>query len=335
MTKKTKKTTIIDICRETGLSLGTISKYLNGGTLKDKNRILVEEAIKRLDYNVDLYARSMITKRTNTVGVAIPEIGNAFYGLFCSYLDKQLKKYNLEMIVKETFNEPDKERDTINWFIERRIDEVVCFSTGIENTDFYQNLNFKRIIFVDNKIEGVDYDFFGINNYEISKKATDYLISYGHTKIAGVFVNDTYTSNERIRGFIDSFKENNITLDKDLIVYNNENLEYSCNQIRKIIDNKDITAIYTSNYIATLAALFILNEKGIKVPDSLSLFGFDNIMLTNIYSPIITIVTQPLEEMATQIVERIVEKYQNENLKPISRLLKCSVIFGDSIKKNF
>lgn len=327
------KATIKDIQRETGLSLGTISKYLNGGTLKEVNAKLIEKAIEKLDYHVDPYARSMVTGKTNTVGIVIPELGNAFYGLVSSYLDHYLRKHNYEMVVKEYNNNPSREKKCINWFIDRKMDAIIVFSVcDKDNLSFYKNLSYKNIIFVDNKYDELDYDFVGINNYDISKEAVSYLIDNGHKNIIGLFMKDSYTSKERLRGFIDAYKEKNLELNTKNIFYLNDDLESVCKEIKNIITNKNITAIYASNYISTLGTIFIFNEYNINVPSDISLFGFDNIMLTNVFIPKITIVEQPLKKMAEVVIDRVVDINVNKPTKNIKTLLKCDIVKGDSIK---
>lgn len=327
-----KRATIKDLQKETGLSLGTISKYLNNGSLKKQNRELIEDAIKRLDFHVDPYARSMITGKTNTIGVVVPELGNAFYGLIASYFDKYLRQNNYGLVVKEYNNDYKNECNCIKWFIERKMDAIIVFTIGNINKEFYQQLDYKNIIFVDNKIDDIDFDFIGTNNYEISKQAVSYLIENGHKKIIGLFVEGCYTAKERYRGYQDALKEHNIEVDDNLVYFTGGSLEETSTIVADLILKKDYSAVYASNYISTLAILFMLNEKSMKVPDDISLLGFDNIMLTNIFTPKITIVEQPLKQIAKTVSDRICE-LANGSTARCEIYLKSEIQVGLSVKK--
>ena len=96
--------TIKDIARETGLSLATISKYLNGGNLREKNRAAIEAAIKKLDYHVNEYARGLKSKKSRTVGVVLPEISNLFNMKIVAVFERVLQENGYSVIVKAMFS---------------------------------------------------------------------------------------------------------------------------------------------------------------------------------------------------------------------------------------
>lgn len=330
-TTNERKATIKDICSKTGLAIGTVSKYLNGGSLRKANAEKIKNAILELDYKVDVYARGMKTKKTNTVGVLLPQLGNAFYGSIATAIGKELQKSGYEMLVKESNYDHNRELESLNGFIERRTDGIICFLLS-EDLSKFKHFNDEPIVFIERQVKEFNAEKVNVNNYEIVKESIKYLIEQGHTKIAGVFPANTYTGEERVKGFKDAFKEMNVVFDDKLVHYFNENLSNEYSVIANILDSNCCTAIFTSNYTSTLSAIFLINERNIKIPDDISIIGFDNMMFTELFTPKLTIVNQPIDQIASTAVSRVIELIENKNTKKRNNILKCNLILGNSVK---
>ena len=327
-----RKATIKDICQKTGLAIGTVSKYLNGGSLRKANAEKIKNAIIELDYKVDIYARGMKTKKTNTVGVLLPQLGNAFYGSIATAIGLELQKYGYEMLVQETNYEHNRELECLNGFIERRTDGIICFLLSEDLSQFSQ-FSDEPIVFIERQVKEFNAETVNVNNREIVKEIITHLIEQGHTKIAGFFPSNSYTGEERIKGFKDAFKIAKIPLSNRMIHYFDEKESNEYSVISKVIDSDAPTAIFMSNYTSTLSAIFLINERKIKIPDDISIICFDNMMFTKLFTPKLTIVNQPLEQIASTAVSRVVELIENKSSKRRNNILKCSLIPGNSVKK--
>lgn len=327
-----QKPTIKDISARTGLALGTISKYLNGGKLRKENAYKIKKAIEDLDYNVDYYARAMITKKTFSVGIVLPELGNQFYGLIASQIGKILYQNGYEIIIKESDFNPNMERNCVNWFVERRIDGIIDITCG-GNEEFYKNLNYPNIVFVDNVLSDLEAETVVSNNREIVKEAINYLFDMGHRKIAAIFANNVYTSRERELGYRDAFKERGIEVDESIVFHMNDTTDEAYNIVEKTIDTGMYTALFASNYLSTLGAIFSINKKDTSILSKVSFIGFDNIMLTNLFKPELTIINQPIEKIASKAAERILAIIDNPNLKTQENIIQCELIKGQTVFK--
>ena len=328
-----KKSTIVDISRETNLSLGVISKFLNGGNVRDKNKELIETAIKKLNYQVDEYARAMVTNRTNTIGIIVPELFNTYYAMVASEIDKCLNNSGYQTIVRESNFDLNREKDAINWFVNRRIDAIIVVSNLKinESADMYKDIE-TPMVFLDKIVEGINQDFVVVNNREITYEATKFLINNGHTKIAFISApNNIYTSMERYKGYLQALKENGIEPDESLIYFVDENPDSSYYVAKKIIAEKKSTAIFSSNYTSTLGTIFSLNEMNVKVPNDISLLGFDDIYLTNLFRPKLTIINQPIHSIAHTTVKRVLDRLNDTDNKPNIKILNCELIKGESV----
>lgn len=328
-----KKATIHDICDLTGLSSGTVSKYLNGGAIKEKNRILLADAIQKLNYHVDEYARGLITNKTKTVGILVSRLDNLFYSRMIFDIEEQLYRKGYATIIKESSYDIQKEQKSISWFISHRVDALIIFPISDRREDYklLEEVDVP-VIFLDNYVEGVDRDFILTNNEQISYEVTDCVIKKGHRHIAIIVDgNNAYTSNCRLKGFKRAFADNNIGEENAKIYKINQSIDYAYKVGKEILSEKKVTAIFAANYISTVGCVYLLNELNISVPKTISIVGFDDIMITSLYRPKLTIVNQPMAEIAQKTVERLFELLAEPSLKKQVFILKSKLVYGQTI----
>ncbi len=329
---KMKKATIKDVCKMTGLSLGTVSKYLNGGNLREANREKIGKAIEKLGYHVDEYARGFITNRTKTVGVLLPEFDNLFYARIVSAMELELSRSGYAVTVRESNRDVRKERESVRWFITRRIDALVIVPCGKSAQDYeYLKEVSIPVVFLDHYMPGVNCEFVLVDNREVCRKSVNYLLDCGHRKIAIVGApQGVYTSDERMRGYKDAFEEHGLQADESLCYHVEENVDSAYLLIKKILSEKRCTALFTSNFPNTCGAIFAVNEMHICIPGELSLLGFDDMMFTRVFNPRLTIVDQPIGQIAELTVSRLMEHLQKKVYDYRVNVLACNFEINDS-----
>lgn len=327
-----KKATIKDVAQITGLSLGTISKYMNGGVVKEKNRRKIEIAVRELDYSVDEYARGLITNKTRTVGLLLPEFGNLFYAQIASKLERELSRYGYTVAACESFYDKVKEKQSIQWLMSRRMDALVVVPCGREASDYAYLANSDvPIVFVDQYVPGVDCEFFLVNNRQISKQAVELLMNSGHRDIAIVAAKEgLYTSDERIKGYCDTYREHGVEVNPDLIFRVSEDADESYRAVKHLLRSEKCTALFAANFPSTVGSMFAINESKLQIPKELSFVGFDDIMFTRIFRPKLTIVDQPVSEIAVGVTKRVLELMEQEHFQYRINELKCELRINES-----
>lgn len=330
--KEMTKPTIKDICRVTGLSLGTVSKYLNGGSLRDRNRELIDRAIAELGYRTDEYARGMITKRTKTVGVLLPEFDNLFYARISSELETQLSKCGYAVMVRESRWNAEKERASVEWFVTHRVDALVV--VPCEHTEeayrYLADISIP-VVFLDHYVPDVKCEFVLVDNRDVSRRSVGYLLDSGHRKVAVVAApQGVYTSDERVKGYCDAFTERGLPIDGSLIYHVAEDIDDAYVLIKKILQEKRCTAIFTSNFPTTYGLIFSLTELRVRVPEEMSVLGFDDMMFTRMYRPKLTIIDQPIREIVATTIARLFELWGQTHYDYHINELKCDFIINES-----
>jgi LacI family transcriptional regulator len=329
--------TIKDIAKQTGLGLATISKYLNGGNVLEKNRIAIEKAIDDLDYTVNEFGRSLKTSRSKTVGVVIPELSNIFVTSIITVIEDILRQNGYSIIVCDCRTDKKREEDVVKFLMSKRVDGLIMMPVARSGRKLKKaNALNVPVVLIDRNLEDVSADIVTIDNVSASKMAIDHLMKNGHENI-GIIVgpDEIYTSRQRLKGYKAAFKNKNVTVEYDHIVFSDYTVQGGYEAMKKLIKEKrDMTAVFVTNYEMTLGAIIAINELGIKIPEQLSFIGFDNLQLSRIVKPKLSIIDQPLkaigENVATIMLRRLSE--EKPSVKTSVKLM-TTLVERESVRK--
>ena len=199
--------TIKDIRAETGLALATISKYLNGGNVRQENREKIDAAIKKLDYRPNETARALITKRTRTVAFVVNDISSQFSGLMLKYAGELLHRQGYSMMICDSGHNPELEDENIRFCQNKNVDGILLLPVRKDGEALYRQVGGTMpLVLMDREMAGGYFDCVTIDNREAARRATGYLLERGHRKIA-VIHSQEYTGYQRFLGYRDAMRE--------------------------------------------------------------------------------------------------------------------------------
>lgn len=328
--------TIKDIARVTGLSISTISKYLNGGNLLTENQVLIQKAIDDLDFRVNNFARGLKTRKSNMVGIVIPHITNTYFTLLISSIQTLLRSRGYGTILCDCNNDYQLEIDNIEFLISNSVDAII--NVPLSRTGDHLLIAKKMripIIVLETVYKNNLFNSVVINNTDIIKQATNHLIERGHRNI--VYINgaiDTLVAQERLLGYKQALIENNVPIQSRLIAEGFFTSLRAYNAVKNIVkEEKDITALLVSDPEMTVGSLMALSEMKIEIPTDLSFIGFSNAFLTDIYKPKLTVINQPIADIAAATTNMLFKAFEDDNNnKPIKNIcLDAELIIGDSV----
>lgn len=330
--------TIKDISNKTGLGLATISKYLNGGNVLLKNKDAIQEAIKELDFTVNEFARSLRTSKSKTVGIVIPELSNIFITDIITVIEDILRNNGYSIIVTDCRTDEKLEADVVKFLISKRVDGIICMPVSNSGQFLSQAIEANiPIILIDRMLDDINADIVMVNNILASEKAVNYLIENGHKEI-GIVVGskDIFTSKQRLKGYENALNKAKIKVNKNNIIYSNYKLQGGYESLKKLINqNKDISAVFITNYEMTLGAIIAVNEMDIKIPEDLSFIGFDNLQLSQVIKPKLSLVEQPLNEIGKSTAELMLQRLSEKGDYLKKRIqLDTKLIKRDSVIKH-
>lgn len=329
-------TTIKDIAKKTGLGLATISSYLNGGNVREKNRILIEEAIEELHFEVNEIARGLKTNRTRLIGIIIPELNNPFFAEVVAEMEDILRNNGYATMLCDCRTDEKREKEAIEFLKKRRVDGIISMPVT-KDVRCFRELQKAGIpvVTVDRKIEHLDCDCVLVDNRGGTRQAVEQFIRAGHRRI-GIITgkDDVYTTKERLLGYFDALEAAGIGRDGSLVVNGQFTIRGGASALKELVENNsDMTAVYVCNYEMMVGAMIEVNELGIRVPEQLSLIGFDNIEFAKACVPRLSIVTQPTKDIAKEATNCMLHRLEcnkQETVRTIS--LPTGFLEGKSIR---
>ncbi|MEF2770920.1 MAG: LacI family DNA-binding transcriptional regulator [Blautia caecimuris] len=328
--------TMKDLAKRTGLGLATISSYFNGGNVREKNRKKIEEAIEELHYEVNEVARNLKTNATKTIGVVIPELNNTFCAEIITGIEDILRNHGYATMICDCRTDKKLEQEAVEFLCRKRVDGIINMPVDTEGGHLktFQKAG-KPIVLIDRKIKGVVCDSVLVDNEQAASDALRLLYEKGHRNIGIIGgPEEISTAQERMKGYCKTMEELNLPVRQSLIVHGDYTIQGGVKAMETLVQkNPDMTAVFITNYEMTMGAVIGLNELGIRIPEEISLVGFDNLPFARACNPKLTIVSQPTDKIAEAAAGIMLERLEHAGNESGCRTEKLgtTIIHGKSI----
>lgn len=328
----TKK--IAEIC---GVSRGTVDRALNNRPgINPQTREEILKTAESLGYKPDFLGKSLVTGKTKTLGVVVFDVYSRFFGQLVHAIEGRAKELGYFVYLTLTDKDREVEKQCIDHLSSRKVDGLILFpiSKGISFDKYLQTLGIPIVTIVNKISKRLDY--IGINDYNALFNAVSLLNKYGHNKITYVSTPITenkhtnlYAVDNRLEGFKSACKQLGIP-------ENSSNIVAVSNYVQIVMDSlkqrHPPTAILCSNDIYALEIMKALKSAGYRIPDDISLMGFDNIDALRYIDPGLTTIGYPIEELGRRAVDILVERIDNaESAPPREVILEHKIIERDSV----
>jgi len=314
--------TMKDVAKEAGVALGTVSKVINNIPVGEEYKIKVDEAIEKLGYEVDIYARGMKKQKTDTIALIIPNLLNPFFASFAYYLEFELSKHNYKLLLCNSDGHAEKEIRYINMAKQNKVDGIVGITYSDIDKEVSNNCNF---VSIDRHFSNSNIPYVSSDNYEGGNIAAEKLIAIGCKSLAFIrtgsnIYGETY---KRKIGFIDACGNNKISYKVLDLVEPFENLEKVCSEfLEENMSNGKllIDGIFFSTDILALRIKKIIESYGFSIPNDIKLIGYDGIKLVQELDYFISSIRQPVDLMAKKCVEIIISLINKQTVSKINYL---------------
>jgi LacI family transcriptional regulator len=323
--------TITDVANRAGVSIATVSRYLNNPTsLRKKNLESVERAIKELNYQPLVYARKLAGGKLNSYGLIIPGYENIFYSYYAMETIRgvaaSLEKHKVDLHLHVFWG-----KDTLNTSL---VDGAIFADVLGNDEQLYRLVAEGLPVVVINKRFDDEYiSYVAVDNEKGAFEATEYLINHGHKKIVHLAGNDhVQCAQERLAGYQKALEKNNITVPKEYIQYVDFSRKEAREKIKKVFSLKDKpTAFFCCSDDVACEVLAYCEEEHIRVPDDISVIGFDDNPHCMYGNLILTTVRQPLGQMAQKAVE-ILQKVVSDKEAIQKVVLEPELVVRDTVQ---
>ncbi|SFS53006.1 LacI family DNA-binding transcriptional regulator [Paenibacillus sp. BC26] len=313
------KATIYDVAREAGVSIAAVSQVINGkGKISEERRASIISVMEQLNYKPSLIASALTGKKTYTLGLLIPDISNPFFAEIARAVEDQGDVHGYSLVICSTDNKDERVERYLTLLGQKSVDGIII-GTGMDSGELLDLLLKKSIplAVIAREMPGHDLATVVVDDYEGGRMAARHLLGLGHTRMAVLAEHrKVISSRERIRGFQDEVVEAGLQLPEYMVKMNGRDLvndgRRSASELLRYADRP--TAVFCCNDLLAIGALQAAKEMGVRVPEELSIVGFDNTILATVTDPPLTTVSQPTEQMGQLVVDLVLSK--NDAAKP-------------------
>ena len=318
MNNKKTSVTIHDLAKELNISASTVSRALNNNSriskvTKDKIKKLADE----LGYQPNTIASNLRTQKTNTIGIVVPLINRHFFSSFIGGVEDVAFEAGFTVVISQSKDLLDKESQVTRSLFSNRVDGIII-SVSMETNQFdhfnlFANKNIPMVFF-DRVAPGFEAHQIVVDDFNCGMSVTQHLIDQGCQRIAhlaGPVSLNTYR--DRMNGYLEALKKNNIRAEEELIIYNSLTRMDGLTAIKQLLKLKNPPdAVFCGNDTSALSMIVYLRERGIRVPEDMCIVGFSNEPFSEVVTPSITTIKQPAYEMGKKAAELVIKEIEEK-----------------------
>jgi LacI family transcriptional regulator len=330
--------TMKDIAQELGISIGTVSKVLRDHPdISPETRERVRQRMRELNYRPNLAARALVTGRTHSIGLVVPDLVHPFFGEVAGGLSKLLRKQGYSLIISSSDEDFELENRAIDQLLARRVDALILASSQ-KDAGFFRNLEKQKtpFILIDRKPEGAKVNFVGVDDEQIGRMATEHLIEMGCRRIAHIGGPGISTAVGRLRGYRRALERHGLRADP-LYVISREHADEASDATGYEAMNALLAAkrapdgVFCYNDPTAMGAMQAAIEKGIRIPRDLAFIGSGNVRYAKFLRVPLSTIDQQSEEIGDRAAALALKLIESKtHLKPATVLLTPRLVARES-----
>ena len=333
----TLSATIKDVAAMSRTSIATVSRYINGKTIKRSTQDAIENAIKVLNYEINTNARALKTNSSMLIGIIVPYLNHIYDISIVKGIQNYLVKLGYNIMLLESNDSIDEENRAVDYMLNKNVNGIII-NSDTNNTKMYEKIQSSGtpVVLIDQLPDNIKANAVIADNVNAIYQVVEHLIKMGHKRISIILGNeDSFTTKERLKGYERALEDYNIDIDRSLIKYGNYKTDCAYEKMKELLNNGNITAVITTNYDMTHGAILAINEMDVSIPDDISFIGYDDISIAKIYKPQLSVIMQPMLEIGQKAAEIIIKSIREKGMGQKNELfrLKTSFIQGKSIKR--
>ena len=325
-----KQVTIKDIARAAGVSYSTVSRSLSGSPeISEKTRERILQLCREMNYTANTVARSMVMKSTKLLGLIVTDISNPFMSEMAYYIDGQTRDRGYNIVLCNSLRSPEQERILFELMISRKVDGVILLPADSES---YRNLSpllgSVPTVFVGENLRDAPESYVTVDNFRGAYMGVEYLYGLGHRKILYFGKRKGSTTHQlRSEGYEAACRDLGIRPHYLNNTFSSTSIKHGYQLALQLFSQPlEDTAIFAATDTNALGILQAAEEKGIRIPDDLSLLGFDNIRDSGLPRIGLTTIEQPRKLLASMAVDSLLDKIENELSGYTHRILTPTLV---------
>jgi LacI family transcriptional regulator len=330
---KSPRPTIYDVARLAGVSTATVSRALNGtGQIAPATRAAIHAAVEQLGYQPNTVARSLVTKSTQTIALLLPDIANPFYAALVSGIQQRALETGHTMLLCTTESDPEREEQYLTLLRAKQVDGVLVDGLVLPPDRIARFVqDGLPIVCLDRDVESSSVPLVQVDNRLGARMATEHLLGLGHRHIAHVAgAPELKISEERVQGYRDALSAAGIEPDRALRRVGSFTEEGGYEAMLALLDGPVFTAVFAANDLSALGVINAIVGSGLRVPQDMSVVGFDDLRLSRYTTPPLTTVHQPALEIAQRATQLLLDLASGRAVRQVRHLLEPELVVRGS-----
>lgn len=300
--------TIREVSKCANVSIATVSRVVNGNKwVSDTTRNKVLQAMKELGYQPNSFAKALATNRSDTLGMVVSDLGGPFFGDMMRAAEDEVRKYGKHLIITSGHDTLEHERDAINFLMQRRVDALLLHIDAIPDDELvtlYDRYPIP-IILINRVVPELEQFCISLDNSKGGYMATQHLLELGHQRIACItgplFKADTVA---RLAGYRRAIEQAGLHYDASLVIESDFQEEGGSDAIEQLMHQQvPFTAVVTQNDHMAIGAMIALKACGKRIPEDISLVGYDDMVMARYTEPALTTVNIPVAQFGQQAAD--------------------------------
>ncbi|KAF1297134.1 LacI family transcriptional regulator [Enterococcus sp. JM4C] len=326
--------TIQEVAKYAGVSVGSVSRYLNGYTLKADNMSKIMEAIAALDYRENLLAKGLKSNQSLSVGLLVNNMGSNFSSTLVAKIAEEMERAGYSLLLSGFQGDPEQVQKKIDFMLSRSVDGLILFEVEQHWPEIQalKELDLP-VLSINTPVEFEKVDSILVNNQQSTKEVILRMLHLGHEKMGIIAApQKDYVAQERLSGVLAAYEEAGISTDNLAIYYGDYSKESGIKGATYLLNEEKVSALFVCNYNMSLGALQVIYEAGLQLGQDLSFASYDYFEASEIFTPKLTVIKQPILEIGTLAANRMIERIQQKNqLSGETLVLNNEVLWRDSI----
>jgi len=323
--------TIKQVCQLAGVSTATVSRTLkNPDMVNEKTRERIFKAIAEAGYRPNVLASSIKTGRSNSLVVLVPNLSNPFFLKIIQGIEQAAQESGYSVLLGDTQGEAKREHEYAGMVLSNRADGLIHLDHSFPFSKIDEALaeNVPMVSVCERIVSDKKYPVVELDNYSACRALANHLTSYGHQSfgvIAGQKESQIYR--DRLSGIKSVLQEQGITLEDSLVVGGEYSMEAGEKGARELLSHPNKpTAIFCFNDDIAIGAIHEIKKHGLRVPDDISVVGFDNIKVSAYIDPPLTTIDQPANDMGRKAVEVVLQQIKKQPLHRDREIVQFSLL---------
>ncbi|WP_236908368.1 LacI family DNA-binding transcriptional regulator [Clostridium sp. Cult3] len=330
--------TIKDVAKLAGVSISTVSRVINNSKpVSPEVRRKVIDAIDELGYKPNQVARSLVTKKSNLIGVIVTDIGNSYIAQMIRGIEEVGRMYNYDILLSSSYGSPKTEMKFAELLRSKQVEGIILISETINKEVIAQIEGFNiPFVYLNKFYRILNLPSVSIDNYEAGTMMTRYLLELGHQNILYITSNEDQSGSVeeyKIKGYKNAMRESG----KDELILSTEDctIEDGYNvgdTLRRLMEQKGVTATFCCQDEIAIGLINYCYDNNIKVPEDISICGYGDTKIASVYRPGLTTIKEPYYDIGAVAIRRIIKELEGEKIEENNTLLPIQMIERESCK---